>query len=331
MPTQSRRRKFYSKGDGPLKVLITGGYGFIGSHVAEYFFKEGYDVHILDDLSSGKKENIQFSHTFHHLSIDDAFCGEVFSYHSFHTVVHLAAQVSVAKSIENPLKDAQLNIVGLLNILQLAKTYGVKKFIFASSAAIYGNNVNIPLEETEQPNPISPYGLSKWIGEQYCTFESHASELETVCLRFSNVYGPRQTDEGEGGVISIFTSQILKNETLQVHGDGNQTRDFIYVEDVAAAIYRAAHSPVYGVFNLSTNTEESIRDILRYLEKFHGEKINYTFTKPREGDIYRSSLQNKRIGEILGWLPRYKLEEGLKKTYAWAKGGQQNINQANSI
>ncbi|MGN7476634.1 NAD-dependent epimerase/dehydratase family protein [Solibacillus silvestris] len=300
-----------------MRVLITGGYGFIGSHVAEQFYKEGYEVHILDDLSTGKAENISFKHKSTILSIDDVKCKEIFKSYSFDIVVHLAAQVSVTNSILNPVNDAQSNIVGLLNMLQLAGQHQVKKFIFASSAAIYGNNPGIPLLETENAKPISPYGMSKWIGEQYCTAWGEQHSLDVICLRFSNVYGPRQTNEGEGGVVSIFTSKILKNEPLVIHGDGNQTRDFIYVKDVAFAIFRASQSFVTGTYNLSTNSQTSIHHITDLLTSFHpGTAV--TYGPFREGDIYHSSLNNTRIKEVLDWSPLHSFEDGLKKTYEWA-------------
>lgn len=301
-----------------MKVLITGGYGFIGSHVVEQFYKEGYEVHIIDNLSTGKKENISCPHKAYILSIEDSKCKDIFTTHKFDIVVHLAAQVSVAKSVASPMEDAQLNILGLINILQLSKQHNVKKFIFASTAAVYGNNTNLPLNEYEIPAPISPYGISKWCGEKYCLATGTSNEMETLCFRFSNVYGPRQTTEGEGGVVSIFTNRLLENAPLIIHGDGNQTRDFIYVGDVAYAIYRASQSLISGVYNLSTNTEGSILEIVETLENIHG-PIEKQFITARDGDIYRSSLSNSNVKKDLDWSPFYTLEEGLEKTYTWAK------------
>lgn len=299
-----------------MKVLITGGYGFIGSHVAERFHKEGYEVHIIDNLTTGKKENVKIKHKSYILSVEDPKCKDIFASYNFDIVVHLAAQVSVSKSIVNPTNDAQSNILGLVNMLHLASKYHVKKFIFASSAAVYGNNEHFPLVESLKAHPISPYGISKHVGEQYCLNWTETHNLDTICFRFSNVYGPRQTSEGEGGVVSIFTSRILDGETLQVHGDGNQTRDFIYVTDVAFAIYRASQSILSGIYNLSTNTEATVNDIIHFLEKPHG-PIQTTYTNARAGDIYRSVLSNERVKKELDWSPMYSLEEGLQKTYEW--------------
>lgn len=300
-----------------MKVLITGGYGFIGSHVAERFYKEGYEVHIIDNLTTGNKENVKIKHKSYILSVEDPKCKDIFTSYNFDIVVHLAAQVSVAKSIINPTNDAQSNIMGLINMLHLAGQYNVKKFIFASSAAVYGNNTHFPLVENLEVNPISPYGISKRVGEQYCLNWTERYDLDTICFRFSNVYGPRQTSEGEGGVVSTFTSRILDGKTLQIHGDGNQTRDFIYVTDVAFAIYRASQSILSGIYNLSTNTEASVNDIVHFLGKSHG-TIQTTYTSARMGDIYRSVLSNGRVKKELDWSPMYSLEEGLQKTYEWA-------------
>ncbi len=300
-----------------MKVLITGGYGFIGSHVAKQFHKEGYEIFIIDNLSTGKRENVTVKHKSYILSVEDEKCNDIFASYNFDIVVHLAAQASVAKSVIYPKDDAKSNILGLINILQLATEHHVKKFIFASTAAIYGNNSNIPLKETYTPQPISPYGLSKWTGEQYCLNWNAENDIDVICFRFSNVYGPRQTSEGEGGVISTFISRLIKDEPLQIHGDGNQTRDFIYVSDVAFAIYRASQSIMSGVYNLSTNTQATINDIVRNLEKIHG-SVQTINGMPRPQDIYHSRLCNERVKKELDWTPMYDLKEGLQKTYNWA-------------
>lgn len=301
-----------------MKVLITGGYGFIGSHVAEQFHKEGFDVHILDNLSTGKQSNISFKHKKHIISITDPNCKGIFEAYQFDYLIHLAAQVSVARSIQNPISDAEANIVGLINMLQLAQQYNVKKFIFASSAAVYGNNVNLPLSETEIPNPIAPYGMSKWVGEQYCSNWGTQHQMATINFRFSNVYGPRQTIEGEGGVVATFIAKAHQNETLEIHGDGIQTRDFIYVKDVAHAIFRATQSFITGTFNLSSNTQTSVLQLVDLLAS-QGMTLTTAFTNAREGDILHSSLNNEKIKTILDWAPMYTIDAGIKNTYLWAQ------------
>ncbi|MFJ8065532.1 NAD-dependent epimerase/dehydratase family protein [Psychrobacillus sp. NPDC096426] len=300
-----------------MRVLITGGYGFIGSHVADKFYKEGYEVFIIDDFSSGKKENISFKHKNYELSVDDPKCEEIFKSYRFDVVVHLAAQVSVAKSILNPREDLETNVVGLVNILTLSHKYQVKKFIFASSAAVYGLNDRLPLKEEEGCKPISPYGISKWMGEEYCRKWKEIHNFESVCFRFSNVYGPRQSNEGEGGVISIFLNRIIDNKPIELYGDGEQTRDFIYVEDVAYAIFRASNSTVEGIFNLSTNQEHSINNLLEMLKNLHGE-FQIKTLPARDGDIDKSVLNNQKVKDELDWGPKYDMETGLENTYKWA-------------
>ncbi|WP_310832546.1 NAD-dependent epimerase/dehydratase family protein [Paenibacillus pedocola] len=297
-----------------MKVLITGGYGFIGSFVAERFHKEGYDVYIIDNMSSGNKQNIDFKHKSYILSVGDANCEEVFRTNRFDTVVHLAAQVSVSTSLKDPVKDASSNVLGLTNILTLASRYGVEKFIFASSAAVYGATDELPIPETSSLEPISPYGINKMIGETYCAKWMEMYGLNTLCFRFSNVYGPRQGSSGEGGVVSIFINKMMDKQPISVNGDGSQTRDFIYVEDVADAIYRASYSSLNGVYNLSTCTENSVNDLIKELQQLYGDS-GVSYGPRAEGDIYRSSLDNRRICRELDWAPKYNLRTGLQRMY----------------
>lgn len=299
-----------------MKVLITGGYGFIGSFVAERFYKEGYEVYIIDNLSTGDKQNIDFKHKGYVLSVEDRKCEEIFRSNRFDTVVHLAAQVNVKTSVEDPRLDSKSNVLGLSNMLLLSQKYNVHKFIFASSAAVYGNNDEVPLLESSVCNPISPYGINKWIGETYCNKWKQLYGLDTLCFRFSNVYGPRQGSVGEGGVISIFMEKVIKGNELVVYGDGGQTRDFIYVEDVADAIYRSSYSRLDGVYNLSANTENSVNELIGALQGLHG-SVAFVHSEQREGDIYRSKLDNRRIANDLDWVPKNSFQEGLAKTYEW--------------
>jgi nucleoside-diphosphate-sugar epimerase len=301
-----------------MRVLVTGGYGFIGSFVAERFSKEGYEVSIIDNLSSGNKRNVNFKHKSYILSVEDRNCEEIFRNNRFEAVIHLAAQVSVAASMENPRQDTKSNVLGLSNMLVLSHKYGVKKFIFASSAAVYGMNEQLPLTESAPCSPISPYGINKMIGETYCLKWQEIYGLETLCFRFSNVYGPRQDSLGEGGVVSIFMERVINGKELIVFGDGEQTRDFIYVEDVADAIYRASYSDLTGVFNLSTNTENSVNDLIVLLRSLH-DTASVSYRDVRQGDIYRSALDNASIGRDLDWSPKYSFQEGLYRTYDWFK------------
>jgi UDP-glucuronate decarboxylase len=299
-----------------MNVLVTGGYGFIGSFVAEKFYREGHKVFIIDNLSTGNKSNINFRHQSAILDVEHAGCEEIFRINKFDIVIHLAAQADVNTSLENPVLDAKTNVFGLSNMLYLAKKYGVRKFVFASSAAVYGSNESFPLNEQETCNPISPHGLNKWVGESYCRKWSEMYNLETLCFRFSNVYGPRQSITGDGGVISIFMNNILNQKTLTVFGDGTQTRDFIYVEDVAEAIYRSVLSHIDGVLNLSSNEEVSINRLLELLGEIH-ELTEVIHKDWRRGDIVRSCLDNTAVTRQLDWVPKYSFKEGLEKTYHW--------------
>ncbi|MGG3887191.1 NAD-dependent epimerase/dehydratase family protein [Brevibacillus panacihumi] len=302
-----------------MKVLVTGGYGFIGSHVADRFHKEGHEVYIIDNLFTGQKKNIDFKHKGYVLSVEDEKCEEIFRSNKFDVVVHMAAQVSVPTSITNPTQDTESNVLGLVNMLNFSKKYQVSKFIYASSAAVYGEKTELPIKETDACVPISPYGISKWVGESYCKKWQEMYGLQTLGFRFSNVYGPRQDARGEGGVIATFISRIIAGQPLHVHGDGNQTRDYIYVEDVADAIFRASYSPLTGIYNLSTGTEFRVTEIVELLKAPQVEHV-----EKRPGDIERSVLDNTLIKRDLDWTPMYSIQEGLERTYRyfeqeWAK------------
>lgn len=299
-----------------MNVLITGGYGFIGSHIADEFFKEGHRIFIIDNLSTGSPKNIKFKHTFYNVDISDEGCREIFKSNHFDIIIHLAAQISVPDSFENPCKDSMSNIVGLTNMLQLSSDYNVKKFVFSSSAAIYGSNENIPLKENALPDPLSPYGISKTVGEYYCNKWNELYGIDVLCFRFSNVYGPRQGMRGEGGVVSIFIDRAVRGKEIEIFGDGNQTRDFIYVRDLSNAIYKAVENDLRGVYNLSTNTEISINELLNTIIDM--KPIKEIIYKPeREGDIKHSSLDNTRLLHDLNWKPSHSFRDGLKSTYDW--------------
>ncbi|OUN00769.1 MAG: hypothetical protein BAA02_05665 [Paenibacillaceae bacterium ZCTH02-B3] len=311
-----------------MRVLVTGGYGFVGSFVAERFYREGWDVSILDNLSTGRKEYADFKHRSYVMSVEDPACEEVFRSGGFDVVVHLAAQTDVSSSLENPQGDARSNVLGLVNILNLSAKYGVKKVIFASSAAVYGPQEEVPIRESAPCAPISPYGISKWTGEQYLLKWRDMFGLETLCFRIANIYGPRQGHGGEGGVVSAFILRVLAGEELIVYGDGEQTRDFIYVGDVADAVYRAALSDLSGVYNLSTGTETSVNDLADAIANLHGVPVPKVHRDPRFGEIRRSALDSSRLRRDLDWAPRYSLEEGLAKTYEWFRDQMRKSSRA---
>ncbi|MBS4196427.1 NAD-dependent epimerase/dehydratase family protein [Lederbergia citri] len=299
-----------------MRVLITGGYGFIGSFVGEMFAMEGHEVHIIDNLSTGTKENTKFNHILYQINVEDPLCEEIFKTFKFDVVIHLAAQVNVAVSMDDPYIDSKYNVLGLSNMLNLAKKYGVSKVVFASSAAVYGLNEEIPLKEDSLCDPVSPYGMNKWIGEMYCQKWSEIFGLDTLCYRFSNVYGPRQGTVGEGGVVSIFIQRVINGKDLIVYGDGEQTRDFIFVQDVAEAIYRGVINNLSGIYNLSTNTGVSVNQLIETLGELT-EIENVKYEKERQGDIKHSRLDNTKIKNDLDWEPFHTYEDGLAKTYHW--------------
>ena len=300
-----------------MRALITGGYGFIGSHIAERFFKEGHQVFIIDNLSTGAKENLGVQHNFYNLNVADKRCEEVFRTNNLDIVIHLAAQVDVSLSAHDPYLDSESNILGLVNMLDLSRKYGVKKFIFASSAAVYGDTQNLPIPETTPAQPMSIYGINKSNGEDYCHRWKELYGLDTVILRFANVYGPRQGVKGEAGVISVFMKQMMEDKEVVVYGDGSQTRDYVYVEDVADAIYRvASRSCQHDVMNISTNTECSLESLINTLSQ-SGRIKDVRHEAKKQGDIYKSRLDNTRAIQELGWGSKYTLQEGLKKTYHW--------------
>lgn len=296
------------------KVLITGGYGFIGSFVAERFRKEGYEIYIIDDLSNGDKRNCSFKHRSYELSVEDQKCEEIFRSNKFDVVIHLAAQMNAALSIDDPILDTKSNVLGLSNMLLLAQKYKVKKFIYTSVASVYGSNDQLPFDEEMTCKPNSIHGINKWVGELYCRSWQEIYGIETISFRCANVYGPRQNNQVQSDVVTTFMEQIREDKNLTVFGDGSQTRDFIYVGDVAEAIFRASYSSLTGVYNLSTNTERSINELTQIISKLNPNS-NITYSNAKAGDIRNSRLDNTKIKQDLDWLPMYTLEEGIEKTY----------------
>ena len=296
-------------------VVVTGGAGFIGSHIAWELAKDN-EVVVIDNLYTGKEENVPPGAKLIRADIRDyQRIAELIS--SADYVFHEAAQVSVVESIHDPLFTEEVNVLGTLNILK-ALLEGHGKLIFASSAAVYGDNQNLPLKETERPRPLSPYGVTKATGEEYLRVYHELYGLPVVALRYFNVFGPRQSVNQYAGVISIFINRALKNEPLVIFGDGKQMRDFIYVKDVVKANLLAAESRRANgkVFNVATGKQTSILELAMKIIEITGATSSIVFDKPRPGDI-RHSLAD--ISEIkkLGFEPEWSLEEGLKKTVEW--------------
>ncbi|WP_284641339.1 NAD-dependent epimerase/dehydratase family protein [Paenibacillus silviterrae] len=290
-----------------MRVLITGGYGFIGSFVAERFHKEGYEVSIMDNLSTGNKDNVPFKHKSYLLSVEDRNCEEIFRSNRFDLVIHLAAQVNAMNSMENPRQDTQSNVLGLSNMLSLSQKFNVKKFIFASSSAVYGVLHQKGITEETPLNPVTPYGINKMIGETYCSKWNEMYDLETICFRLSNVYGPRQHQVLED------SSTLFTGKSTHLIENDNILHDFIYVEDVAEAFYRASYSSLTGIFNLSSNTANEAKELIRIL----GGTVSGTFRGFRPKDLKQATLDNTKLIQQLDWIPKYSFEEGVRKTQDW--------------
>ena len=301
-----------------MRCCVTGGAGFIGSHLTDKLCTLGHEVLVLDNLSGG---NLSFVHPkakFVEMDIRDEKVEEVFRDFGVEVVFHLAAQTMVNLSMTEPKFDADVNVLGLINVLEACRKTGVKKVITPSSAAVYGDLPTLPLEESMQVKPLSFYGLTKWMMESYLRIYAEQFGLSYACFRYSNVYGPRQGQGGEGGVISIFVKHVVQGLPLTVFGDGEQTRDFIYVDDVVAANMAALEQPeTQGVFNVSTSTAVSVNELIYTLEEIAGKSCSVKYLEGREGDIRHSLLFNAKIRREYGWSPSVSLLEGLRSTYQY--------------
>ena len=303
-----------------MKILVTGGAGFIGSHLVRQLMEAGDTVVSLDNLSTGLRENLPQDARLEVMDIHDPKVDALFREERFDGVVHLAGQTLVSDSISDPQHDMSENIAGTVHILECCRKYGVKRIIFSSSAATYGDvpESALPVPETFMQEPLSFYGLSKMTVEKYLAMYYLVFGLSYVVLRFANVYGERQGDGGEGGVISIFTKRLAGDKGLTIFGDGTQTRDFVYAGDIARGIRRALVTEKGNTcYNLSTRKETSLNDLVRILSEVSGKDIKPTYGPVREGDIFRSSLCNEKAEEGLGWKPEVSLKEGLKRTYEY--------------
>ncbi|WP_408007873.1 NAD-dependent epimerase/dehydratase family protein [Pseudalkalibacillus sp. A8] len=291
-----------------MKVLITGGAGFIGTYTKDLLKEKGHQVLIVDNLSTGNENNIEQDDTFYKGDIHN-LC-DLKGVDDIDVIIHLAAQIQVPVSVQDPRFDMEQNIAGTIKVVEFAKKVKVKKVIFASSAAVYGDHEQLPIKEESVMDPMSPYGISKMAAEKYVEALCKMNGIEYIVLRYANVFGAKQTAKGEGGVIKIFYDLLAEGKTPKIEGDGNQTRDFIYVEDIARAHLYALDAPS-GTYNLSTNTEITINELCRHMIEAMGSDVKPEHIEARKGDIYRSCLDNSKFIEASGWVPAYSVEAGI--------------------
>lgn len=307
------------------RVLVTGGAGFIGSHVADAFIARGDEVWIVDDLSSGKRENIPSAATFRELDIAEPGLDAVFrEAGGFDVVSHHAAQIDVRKSVMDPPCDARINVMGLLNLLECCRLHGTQRVVYVSSGGVvYGEPDIIPTPETFPKLPLSPYGVTKLTGEYYLNYYRAIHGMEYVALRYSNVYGPRQDPHGEAGVVAIFSTRLLRGEGLTIFGEGSQTRDYVYVGDVVAANLLASQVVMEDAagldaraFNVGTGVATSVNQLADALEEVAGQGYGRTHAPARPGELQHSTLDVGKL-RATGWSPSRTLHQGLAETFRW--------------
>jgi UDP-glucose 4-epimerase len=303
-----------------MKILITGGAGFIGSNIVDEYIKKGHEVVIIDDLSSGKIENVNPKAKFYLADIRSPLIEKIFEIEKPDVVNHHAAQISVPNSVVNPLHDADINVIGFLNILQNAVKFKVKKVIqISSGGAIYGEASEYPTTENYVPIPLSPYAITKFIAEKYLHFYKEQFGLNYTVLRYSNVFGPRQDPHGEAGVVSIFINKLLRNDkpTIYAYADEPEgmIRDYVYVKDVVNANLLALEKGDLEAINIATKSETTTNLLYKTICKVMDKNIAADKSTARKGDLRHSCLDNSKAKKILDWSPKYSLEEGLKETY----------------
>jgi UDP-glucose 4-epimerase len=301
-----------------MKILVTGGAGFIASHIVDAFIEEGHDVVVLDDLSTGFEKNINVKAKFVKMNICDTGVVNLFEEEKFDVVDHHAAQMDVRKSVVEPAFDANINILGTINLLQSSVKHGVSKFMFASTGgAIYGEQLFFPANESHQTNPVSPYGISKLSVEKYLNYYHNEYNLNYTILRYANVYGPRQNPFGEAGVVSIFCNKMLSGEQPIINGDGKQTRDYVYVQDVVKANLITLAEAGSSIYNIGTAIETNVNKLFSMLNDIIGNGQTEKHGPSAPGEQMRSVITSDKLFENLDWKPSTTLEDGLKKTVSF--------------
>ena len=309
------------------RVLVTGGAGFIGSHIAEAYLAAGWEVVVIDDLSRGHQRNVPSAARFVRADIRSPEARELIATGGFTVLNHHAAQIDVRFSVDQPALDAQINLVGFANLLDGAGAGGVRRVVFASSGGVvYGDPEVVPTPETAPKLPISPYGVSKLSGEYYLRALGALRGFEGVAMRYANVFGPRQDPKSEAGVVSIFVSRLLDKQKLTVFGDGRQTRDYVFVKDVARANVLASTAALPAgtdldapAINIATGTQRSVLDLAKSVGQVMGLTPELEFAPPRPGELFRSSLAIGKAKSVLGWVPEVRFEDGLRQLIDWFK------------
>lgn len=303
----------------PKRTLVIGGAGFIGSHVCDALLAAGHEVAVLDDFSTGRRANVPGRVTVYEGDIRDAaFVRSVFAEVRPEWVSHQAAQVSVSRSTREPRYDAEVNLIGLLNVLEASVEIGTERFVFASSGGVLYGDVDEPAPETHPADPISPYGISKMAGEAYVRFFHRQHGLHAVSLRYANVYGPRQDPHGEAGVVAIFTERLLRGEPCVINGDGRYVRDYVYVEDVARAnVLALERGAAGGAYNIGTGTGTDVNELFARLRELTDPAAEPQYGPPRPGDLRSNRLDASKARTELGWTADVDLDEGLRRTVAW--------------
>jgi UDP-glucose 4-epimerase len=305
-----------------MRVLVTGGAGFIGSHLTDALAGRGDEVNVVDDLSSGRAARVDERAVLHAVSIIDAEqLSALAEKVRPELICHLAAQIDVRASVAFPAADARTNVVGTVNVLEAARTAGARVLFCSTGGALYGRDAPIPSLEDVLPLPESPYGIAKYCAEQYVGLYNRLHSTRHAVLRFANVYGPRQDPSGEAGVVAIFCSRVLAGQQPTIYGDGTQTRDYVYVGDAVAAFLAAADSGRPGTWNIGTGAEVSVLDLAAIIGEAAGRPVKPEFAPQRPGELQRSALAVERARRDLGWSPVTSLGEGVRSVYQWIEAG----------
>lgn len=303
-----------------MKIVVTGGAGFIGSHIVDGLVNEGHEVHIIDDLSSGFLVNLNPKAIFHKLDIRSREILHLWEKEQFEVLIHQAAQMDVRRSVAEPIFDADINVIGFLNLMESGRRHGLKKVLFASTGgAIYGEPEYTPQDENHPLRPLSPYGITKLATERYLYFYEQTYGIQWIALRYANVYGPRQNPHGEAGVVAIFIEKMLTGEPAFINGTGMQTRDYVYVKDVVQANLKALHYNKSGIFNVGTQKETTVVTLFRNLKQLTQSTIAEDYKPAKAGEQMRSVVSTQKIENELGWRCQYDLKNGLAETVGWFK------------